>query len=555
MLATYTHPGIYIQEVPSTRSIQGASTSTPAFVGVTESGPFLQPTLITSWNAYQRQFGGLAWYAMVSWSVYEFFNEGGTACYVVRAADTANAKAASTGKAPSLVVNAVSPGTWGNVLNLMISNGSATDPTVTPAPTTPVFNVSILVDASVIGTASAPVKTTMPNQLLQEYVLQNNLSPQTFNSKSYYVLEQFNGFTANSMTNAAGQPSALAAKLNSNSMFVRVPTNATASATPAARPPNSGPTPFTGGTAPNIDFYTATNLLAKVQELSLLSVPDIVTATDKSGKPSLEQQGTLINSGLLFCETMRSLFYVIDPPFGLDVQGILSFKSGQGTAPSGNPNALNSDFGAIYYPWVYIYNPIAGANVPIPPSGPVLGRYAYTDTNVGVYKSPAGVNDGALMTAVLLDQSLTDADQDLLNPEGINAIRNFINYGNVIWGARTLALNTEWTYISVRRLFIYVEQSLKQSLQWVVFEPNDQQLWSSVTRDISAFLTTLWQQGGLFGATAAEAFFVTCDASNNPLETRMLGQLYIDIGLAAVYPAEFVIIRMTQKTNAPDSGG
>jgi phage tail sheath protein FI len=114
-------------------------------------------------------------------------------------------------------------------------------------------------------------------------------------------------------------------------------------------------------------------------------------------------------------------------------------------------------------------------------------------------------------------------------------------------------VGTEWTYITVRRLFIYVEQSIRQSLQWVVFEPNDQQLWSSVRRDISAFLTSLWQQGGLFGATAQEAFFVTCDASNNPPEARMQGQLYIDIGLAPIRSAEFVILRLGLKTAGPDS--
>jgi len=149
---------------------------------------------------------------------------------------------------------------------------------------------------------------------------------------------------------------------------------------------------------------------------------------------------------------------------------------------------------------------------------------------------------------------LTDADQDTLNPNGINALRNLINYGDVIYGARTVSQDTQWTYLSVRRLFIYVEQSLKNSLQWVVFEPNDQALWAAVTRDIDAFLNTLWLQGALFGATAAQAFFVTCDASNNPPETRALGQLYIDIGLAPVYPAEFVVIRITQKTAGPDSG-
>ncbi|MFZ3003979.1 MAG: phage tail sheath C-terminal domain-containing protein [Undibacterium umbellatum] len=552
-MATYKHPGIYIQEVPGTRSIQGASTSTPVFIGVTEFGPIEQPTLITSWNAYQSAFGNLAWYAMVSWSVYEFFNEGGTACWVVRCADTAAAKSA-TATLSSLVVNAVTAGTWGNSLGVMISNGSTP---LTAGGTTPVFNLSVTVDQSKIGLngTAAPTQMAMPNALLQRYVLQNNL--QVESGQTYYVLESFNGFTGNSVMGDAGAYSPIATKVNSSSMFIRIAPNAKA-VTTSSRPTNTNtPSALKGGTSPNYDFNTATALLQKVQGISLLSVPDITTYEKTGDTNPLLTQGTLINQELLFCENsqQRNLFYVIDPPFGLDVQSILSFKTGQGSATSGNPNALSSDFGAIYYPWVYIYNPIAGANVPIPPSGPTLGRYAYTDTNVGVWKSPAGVDDGALLTAVLLDQSISDSDQDQLNPEGINAIRNFINYGNVIWGARTLALNTEWTYISIRRLFIYVEQSLKQSLQWVVFEPNDQTTWSSVTRDVTAFLTTLWQQGGLFGATAQEAFFVTCDASNNPPNTRMLGQMFIDIGLAPVYPAEFVILRMSQKTAAPDSGG
>lgn len=135
----------------------------------------------------------------------------------------------------------------------------------------------------------------------------------------------------------------------------------------------------------------------------------------------------------------------------------------------------------------------------------------------------------------------------------INAIRSLKGYGNVLWGARTLALGTEWTYISVRRLFIHVGQSLRQSLQWVVFETNDQRLQSCVSRDIHAFLTMLWQQGALFGSTPAEAFFVTCDASNNPPQARMLGQLCIDIGLAPVYPAEFLVMRITEKTAVPEA--
>jgi len=533
-LATnYRHPGIYIEEVPSARNIQGASTSTAAFVGVTEFGPIAQPILITSWNAYQRQFGGLVWYGMVSWAVFEFFNEGGTACYVVRAADSKGNGKAATGSASGIKMTAVTPGTWANILNFAVSNASGPDTAVSL-----VFNLSVVVDPAALKALPAGSS----GATLQAYVAQNNLQPTSIGGKAYYVLESFNGYTAASM----GAGGALANAVNTTSMFVRAETSGT------TRPPNSGKsaTPLVGGAAATWDFEGATNQLSTVQGVSLLAIPDTVNAADAGGNPSQASQATSINGGLLFCEGVKNLFYVSDPPFGLDVQGIGNFKSGSATSP-----ALNSSYGAIYYPWVWIYNPIAGANVPMPPSGPSLGRYAYTDNNVGVWKSPAGVNDGALLSVVQVQTQLTDADQDILNPNGINAIRNFLNYGNVIWGARTLAANgSEWTYVSVRRLFIYVEQSLKQSLQWVVFEPNDQQTWASVTRDISAFLTTLWQSGGLFGASAAEAFFVTCDASNNPPETRSLGQLYIDVGLAPVFPAEFVIIRMTQKIAGPDSG-
>lgn len=542
-----TYPGVYVQELPTTRNIQGASTSTPAFIGVTESGPFMQPELITSWNAYRSQFGNLAWYALVSWSVYEFFNEGGSACYVIRTEDTAGARSATT--AEPMTLNAVTPGTWGNALSVMISNDGAAEPAASSAATTPGFKVSILVDATLIGTSSAPVNATMPNLLLQEFVLKNTLVPQSCDGKQYYVLEQFGGFAAASMANLAGQPSELASKINSNSIFVRVPVNADAK--PGSRPANSGPNPLAGGTDPNHDFVAATKLLSNVQNVSLLSVPDITTATDKNGESTQAQQAALINSALLFCAGAGNVFYVIDPPAGLDVDGIVAFKTGQGKTPDGNTVAINSAYGALYYPWVYIYLPVINAVVPMPPSGPVLGRYAHTDNSVGVFKPPAGIEDGALQSVAMLEQQVSDADQDKMNPQGVNAIRNFINYGNVIYGARTTSMDPDWAYLSVRRLFIYVEQSLKQSLQWVVFEPNNAALWAAVTSDVTAFLHTIWQQGGLFGASASEAYFVTCDESNNPPDTRMQGLLYIDIGMAPVYPAEFMIIRITQQTAMP----
>ncbi|WP_254457956.1 phage tail sheath family protein [Xanthomonas sacchari] len=531
MTSNHYPPGVYIEEIPGTHTIQGASTSTAVFVGVTEFGPSQQPTLITSWGAYQHRFGGLVWNGMVSWAVFEFFNAGGTACYIVRVADTKGTGKQASADAGGIKLSAVTPGPWANVLGFTISNASGPDSAVSDS-----FNLRIVVDSASLSAASAATAT------LQAYIVQNNLALQSILGQSYYVLETYNGYTASSMGTT------LPAAINANSMFVR------AVVTGNTRPPNSSKaTPLQGGAAATWDFESATATLTNLQDASLLAMPDTVNATDAGGLPSVPQQATLISAALLFCEgaSMRNLFYVCDPPFDQTVAGISSFKAGSTTAP-----ALQSSYGALYYPWVWISNPVTGARVPMPPSGPVLGRYAFTDNDVGVWKSPAGVVDGALLRVVRLDAQINDADQDTLNPQGINAIRNFPGYGNVIWGARTLASpGSDWTYLSVRRLCIYIEQSLKQSLQWVVFEPNDVQTWASVTRDVGAFLTVLWQAGGLFGATAAESFFVTCDASNNPPETRAQGQMYIDVGIAPVYPAEFVIIRMTQKTAVPDASG
>jgi phage tail sheath protein FI len=535
-----TYPGIYTQETPIARGIQGASTSVAAFVGVTESGPIATPTLITSWNAYVRQFGNLVWYGYVSWAVFEFFNEGGIACYVVRASDTADASPARATSA-AVTFTAATPGTWGNSLQVAFINGSAQ---TGAEGVTPAFNFLVVVDAALIETPRDPASPTDPSgAILQSYALQNGLPRQTISGKAYCVLEAFNGFTAASMA----PNEAFMQRVNTSSMFVRVASSGT------TRPANAV-AQLADGRQTSYDLVGAVGTLDKVQGLSLLAVPDTVTATDASGNRSPKQQAALINQSLAICEKLQSLFYVSDPPFGLDVEEMLSFKIGNGTSADANTTALNSSYGAIYYPWVSMFNPTANTSVPMPPSGPVLGRYAYTDTNVGVWKAPAGVNDGAMRSVTTVATQVTDDDQGTLNPAGINAIRNLISYGNVVYGARTLSQGTEWTYIAVRRLLIYVEQSLKQSLQWVVFEEDSPRLWASVNLEITAFLTTLWQQGALFGSTAAEAFFVTCDASNNPPDARAQGQLYIDVGLAPVYPAEFVILRITQQTAGPDSG-
>ena len=543
-MATYQHPGNYIQGIPNAHGIQGVSTSVAAFLGITDAGPINTPILITSWNAYTNQFGGLVWMGFNSWAVYEFFQEGGTACYVVRLDDSKCSAATASVDTAKLV--AATKGTWGASLMYYISNGATQKTGDGTPPQGSVFNFQVVVPAALIDRAIKAGTDNFALQLLASYVRQNALVSTALGTDTtrYYVLETFTGFT-----NAGPE---FAVRINAQSMFVRV----SQPGSPTTRPDNTGtPMALTGGRSGELDFKAGQDSLRTIQGLSLLAQPQTAAITDADGKVDSTAQAMLINQGLALCEELTSLFYVADPPFGQNVQQIIAFKSGAGQYNGQTPPpAVSSSYGSLYYPWAWIFNPLSNSNVPIPPSGPVLGRYAFTDSSIGVWKSPAGVNDGAMRFVVAMEHPLTDSDQDQLNVSGINALRYLINYGNVVYGARTVSQDPQWTYLSVRRLFIYVEQSLKNSLQWVVFEPNDQTLWAAVRRDIGAFLTTLWQQGGLFAATPQEAFFVTCDASNNPPETRMLGQLYIDIGLAPVYPAEFVVIRITQKTAGPDSG-
>jgi phage tail sheath protein FI len=208
-------------------------------------------------------------------------------------------------------------------------------------------------------------------------------------------------------------------------------------------------------------------------------------------------------------------------------------------------------FGAMYYPWLYATNVITGATrMPTPPSGHVAGIYARVDGTRGVFKAPA--NEGISgVTSLVADVSRQD--QEVLNPAGVNCIRS-LSEGIRVWGARTVAPSaSEWRYIPVRRLFCMIEKSISRSTRWVVFEPNDLSLWKGIRRDVTAFLTLLWRQGALMGATPAEAFFVKCDAETNPPDVVDAGQVVIVVGIAPVKPAEFVIFKIGQGVGGPET--
>lgn len=219
---------------------------------------------------------------------------------------------------------------------------------------------------------------------------------------------------------------------------------------------------------------------------------------------------------------------------------------GGGGGGSAGLGARRSSYGAYYYPWIKVKDPLSatGAQVFIPPSGHIAGIYASTDANPGVHKAPANV---IVRGAIEPYKRLTRDEQGVLNPAGVNCIRWFGNEGTKVWGARTLSDDAQWRYVPVRRLFIMIEESIARGTRWVVFEPNAQPLWKDIRRDVSAFLRQQWRAGALMGRTAEEAFFVKCDEETNPEEDIAAGRVTIVIGIAPVRPAEFVIFRIGQK--------
>lgn len=230
------------------------------------------------------------------------------------------------------------------------------------------------------------------------------------------------------------------------------------------------------------------------------------------------------------------------------LQDRFAILDGQPAPAALTPDAIaggitNSSYAAIYFPWIDVGEADAAGNaLPFPPSGHIAGIYARVDAVRGVHKAPANeVIRGALDVA----RPVTKEDQVGLNPQGINVLRRF--GGNVtLWGARTYSNDPEWIYINVRRLFLFLRESIDEGTQWVVFEPNDAALWGKIRRNIGAFLTNVWRSGALFGATPEEAFYVRCDESLNPPEVRALGHVVTEVGVAVVRPAEFVIFRISQ---------
>ncbi|MEX1022719.1 MAG: phage tail sheath family protein [Dehalococcoidia bacterium] len=280
--------------------------------------------------------------------------------------------------------------------------------------------------------------------------------------------------------------------------------------------------------------------LAVTEDVTMVVVPDLISiARGADGAVDMDTWRGVQTALIGHCESQKDRMAIIDAPPGMNPQQVLEWRTEAG---------FDSMFATLYYPHIRVSNPLAKPSndlpktVTIPPSGHIAGLWARTD-GIGVWKAPA---NEVLRGALDLDYQMTTGEQEILNPVGINAIRAFGVRGIRVWGARTTSSDPLWRYINVRRLFNYIEDSLLGGTQWMVFEPNDANLWARGRRTVNAFLLGLWRQGAMVGATADQAFYVKCDEETNPKESVDEGRVTIEIGVAAVKPAEFVVIRIAQ---------
>ncbi|MCK9485704.1 MAG: phage tail sheath subtilisin-like domain-containing protein [Dehalococcoidia bacterium] len=290
----------------------------------------------------------------------------------------------------------------------------------------------------------------------------------------------------------------------------------------------------------NEALRTGINGLAVAEDVTMVAVPDLITvARNAEGAVDMDTwqgvQLALVNH----CESQKDRMAILDSPPAMNPQQVLEWRTNAG---------YDSMFAALYYPHIRIANPLAKPTndlpkvITVPPSGHLAGLWARTD-GVGVWKAPA---NEVLRGALDLEYQMTTGEQEILNPVGINAIRAFGVRGIRVWGARTTSSDPLWRYLNVRRLFNYIEDSLLGGTQWVVFEPNDANLWARARRTVNSFLLGLWRQGAMVGATPDQGFYVKCDEETNPRESVDEGRVTIEIGVAAVKPAEFVVIRIGQ---------
>lgn len=504
-------PGVYVQEVPGDmKTILGVPTSITTFIGRAKRGPVNEPISIYTFGEYESKFGGLWINSTMSFAVRDFFLNGGSQAIIVRlihGATVSKYELPTSSPSRKLKIVAANPGTWGEKLHFLIDHNTKEDPDSSR------FNLTV-------AEGDGQTETFM------------NVS--TRKTDSLYlpiVLEQ-------------------------QSEFIRISKTSGTYDCPDIRP-NETSTPNTicatnrgsDGTDLTVKEYISEGMkndkqglwaLEKADLFNLLCIPPF--------SPFCDIATDLIDTAVNYC-TERRAFMIIDPPIGWTSSALA--RSGLESYPG-----TSSSNAALYFPRLKQPNPLKdGLIEEFVPCGAIAGVIARTDAQSGVWKVPAGQKINLIGVADL-SVSLTDDENRVLNTLGINCLRRLPGSGSVVWGARTLqgadSHASEWKYLPVRRTALYIEDSLNRSLKWVVFEPDDEPLWSQIRLNAGAFMHNLFIQGAFQGMAPKDAYFVKCDRETTTQNDINLGIVTILVGFAPLNPAEFVILRIQQKAGKID---
>jgi phage tail sheath protein FI len=526
----YLSPGVYVEEVSTgPKPIEGVSTSVAGFLGPTERGSE-EISYIASWLEFTRWYGGHLGVdkSFMSYAVQGFFDNGGKRCFIGRIVGPGATFASLRPAGPDTVtVSAYGRGAWGNNVFVRI----------------------VAASKSKNAQAGDPAKSWVRLQVLY---FTNSVTPAEIadpfdrdkaNDKKLKRPDMVEDYDDLSFSLTAANSLITVVNLGSRLVRLTVPDGVAPQLT--AVPANALFSSLLGGAGDlpaGINDYTPTDLIEivpgepeqlvgfdamdTIDGVSLLMAPDHVL-------PTFPNKDELTQEVIKRCERLKDRFAILST--------VREFKPA-------TPNLkFDTTFGALYHPWIWVYDPVTRDDQLIAPTGHMAGIIARTDIEQGVFKAPA---NAVVVGAKDLASPLPKAIQDLLNPIGVNCIRDFRSdrRGIRLWGARTMSSDPEWKYINVRRLFLYVEESIDEGTQWVVFEPNNEVTWGRVQRSISNFLMTIWRAGGLFGSKPEEAFFVRCDRTTMDEDDILNGRLVCQIGICPVRPAEFVIFRIGQKT-------
>lgn len=583
-MAEYLSPGVYVEEYDSGAvPMQGVSTSTAGFIGLAQRGPVVgKPQLVTSFADYKRAFGGYLSEAkfgearFLPYAVEQFFINGGSRAYIMRVA--AEGAAAAKATAGVLQIEAANPGEWGNKIRVTVeaSSKAKTQVIAVNGADLKLKNADGFNQGDVVelfdgkAKAYATIVSSLDNIVTLDAPCTLNVADEKIGTPKYIKTCELTltvklDDVVETYANVSLCPEAgnfVSARARKSDLVTIAVTEAKAPAAPKEGKDEKAPAPAKAGVTPiELVGGAAVIALAGGSDGKVANVnPNVYMGEDNGpgkrsglaaflenvdvsimaipGVTAPEVQAALI----AHCENCKSCFAILDVPIDRKkTNDVVEFR-----------DMYDTTYAAMYHPWLEMFDPLAKRSAYFPPSGAMAGIYARTDNERGVHKAPA---NEIVRGCTGLSCNYNEGEQDILNPKGVNLVRAFTGRGIRVWGARTMSSNGLWKYVNVRRLYIYIEESIKANTNWVVFEPNSEVLWGRVTRTIEMFLATCWRSGALAGSTPSEAYFVECGPTTMTQDDIDNGRLICNIGIAAVKPAEFVIFRITQHTASSESEG